>query len=206
MKCIAHRGYSLLHKDNSVEAIREAIHRNYDGVEIDVQLCESGELVLHHDVYIGNHFIGDLSLKKLRGMGVCSLKEIYEKVPDIRKSLLFVDIKGNDMNVVNALEKFYTNEPVFDVIFCSFNRKIVYKLPRHFRKGSTFETTFHKSEFPVITSHLDTVMIHWTCLDHDFIDYCRDKGIGVYTYTHKEDKELEYMYRYKVDGFVTNGF
>jgi len=30
--------------------------------------------------------------------------------------------------------------------------------------------------------------------------------IKVYTYTHKEDKELEYMYRYGVDGIITNGF
>ena len=42
MKCIAHRGYSLTHIDNSIEAIREAVHREYDGVEIDIQLCGSG--------------------------------------------------------------------------------------------------------------------------------------------------------------------
>jgi len=28
----------------------------------------------------------------------------------------------------------------------------------------------------------------------------------VYTYTHKEDKELEYMYRFNVDAIITNGF
>ena len=50
MKCIAHRGYSLKYRDNSIEAIRQAIHMEYDGVEIDVQLCATGELMLHHDV------------------------------------------------------------------------------------------------------------------------------------------------------------
>jgi len=82
----------------------------------------------------------------------------------------------------------------------------VYNLPQRFKKGSTFETTFDPSEYDMVTRDLDAVVLHWTCLDHDFITYCRVVGIKVYTYTHKEDKELEYMYRYGVDGIITNGF
>jgi glycerophosphoryl diester phosphodiesterase len=206
MKCIAHRGYSLQFRDNSIEAIREAVHREYDGVEIDVQLCGTGELVLHHDVYIGNYFIGELSLQKLGDMGVCSLREVYDQIPEIRRTLLIIDIKGNDLSVVNALTEFYKTEPVQDVFFCSFNRKILYNLPKMFKRGSTFETTFHESEYERVTHDLQAVVLHWTCLDHDFISYCNTRDIKVYTYTHKEDKELEYMYRYGVDGIITNGF
>jgi glycerophosphoryl diester phosphodiesterase len=79
-------------------------------------------------------------------------------------------------------------------------------LPKEFKIGSTFETTFHKSEYPLITMALNVVILHWTCLDHDLISYCRSEDIKVYTYTHKEDEELEYMYRYGVDGIITNGF
>ena len=206
MKCIAHRGYSLQFRDNSIEAINEAVHREYDGVEIDVQLCGTGELVLHHDVYIGNYFIGELSLQKLGDMGVCSLREVYDQIPEIRRTLLIIDIKGNDLSVVNALTEFYKTEPVQDVFFCSFNRKILYNLPKMFKRGSTFETTFHESEYERVTHDLQAVVLHWTCLDHDFISYCNTRDIKVYTYTHKEDKELEYMYRYGVDGIITNGF
>jgi glycerophosphoryl diester phosphodiesterase len=53
---------------------------------------------------------------------------------------------------------------------------------------------------------LNVVILHWTCLDHDFITHCKNEDIRVYTYTHKEDEELEYMYRYRVDGIITNGF
>ena len=206
MKCIAHRGYSIQFRDNSIEAIREAVHREYDGIEIDVQLCGTGELVLHHDVYIGDYFVGELSLQKLREMGVCSLREVYDQVPEIRRTLLIIDIKGNDLSVVNALTEFYKTEPVQDVFFCSFNRKILYNLPKMFKRGSTFETTFHESEYERVTHDLQAVVLHWTCLDHDFISYCNTRDIKVYTYTHKEDKELEYMYRYGVDGIITNGF
>jgi glycerophosphoryl diester phosphodiesterase len=207
MKCIAHRGYSLKYRDNSIEGIHEAIHREYDGVEIDVQMCGTGELVLYHDVYLKNQFIEDMTLEQLKKSGVCSLHELYDKVPDIRKILLLIDIKGNDISVVKALLNFYATEPIHNVIFCSFNRKILYSLPLRFQKGSTFETTFHEGEYDEITwGGLKAVLLHWTCLDHKFISYCKSKDIKVYTYTHKEDKELEYMYRYKVDGIITNGF
>tara|TARA_R100000908_G_C3755632_1_gene150142 strand:- start:5828 stop:6448 length:621 start_codon:yes stop_codon:yes gene_type:complete len=206
MKCIAHRGYSIKYRDNSIEAIRQAIHLDYDGVEIDVQLCATGELVLHHDVYLGDHFVSDMTLEELEGLGVCSLQQVYEKIPEIRKTLVLIDIKGDDLGVVRALEIFYQTESTTHVFFCSFNRKILYNLPRRFNKGSTFETTFHESEYERVTQDLQAVVLHWTCLDHDFIRYCNMKEIKVYTYTHKEDKELEYMYRYGVDGIITNGF
>ena len=206
MKCIAHRGYSIKYRDNSIEAIREAIHMEYDGVEIDVQLCETGELVLFHDVYIRGKFISEMSLDQLKELGIITLQQVYEEIPVIRRTLLILDIKGADLKVVEALEKFYENESLENVTFCSFNRKIIYKLPREFKIGSTFETTFHKSEYPLITMGLNAVVLHWTCLDHDFITYCKTEDIRVYTYTHKEDEELEYMYRYGVDGIITNGF
>ena len=206
MKCIAHRGYSLKYRDNSIEAIREAIHREYDGVEIDVQLCETGELVLFHDVYMKGKFISEMRLDQLKEMGIITLQDVYEEIPDIRRTLLILDIKGADLGVVKALEKFYEKESTENVTFCSFNRKIIYSLPSEFKIGSTFETTFHKSEYPLIAMGLNAVILHWTCLDHDFISYCRSEDIKVYTYTHKEDEELEYMYRYGVDGIITNGF
>jgi glycerophosphoryl diester phosphodiesterase len=206
MKCIAHRGYSLKYKDNSIEGIREAIHREYDGVEIDVQLCGSGELVLYHDIYIEGRYISDLNIERVRELGICTLQDVYEQIPEIKQVLLILDIKGTDLGVVKTLVKFYEKESTENVLFCSFNRKIVYNLPNHFKVGSTFESTFHISEYPLITMGLNAVILHWTCLDHEFIHYCSTKDIKVYTYTHKEDEELEYMYRYRVDGIITNGF
>jgi glycerophosphoryl diester phosphodiesterase len=206
MKCIAHRGYSLTHIDNSVDAIREAVHREYDGVEIDVQLCGTGQIVLFHDVYIGNDYVCNLSLNELKQLGVCSLQDIYDRIPEIRKTLLLLDIKGSDAQITNALKKFYENEPTRNVIFCSFNRKLIHNLPIHFQKGSTFETTFINDEYDMLTRGLTAIVLHWTCLDHHFISYCKMKDMKVYTYTHKDDKELEYMYKFNVDGIITNGF
>lgn len=205
MKYIAHRGYSLKYRDNSVEAIREAVVRKYDGIELDVQLCASGELVLFHDVYVDNHFISELTLDELKEYDICSLKDVYHKIPEIKDVLILLDIKGNNIQIVKALVDFYKDTSSRNVTFCSFNRKIIYAFPDMFKRGSTFETTFTENEYDMITYNLTTVILHWTCLDHNFITYCRYKDIKVYTYTHKDDKEIEYMYRYNIDGIITNG-
>tara|TARA_B100000768_G_scaffold59893_1_gene57884 strand:+ start:642 stop:1265 length:624 start_codon:yes stop_codon:yes gene_type:complete len=205
MKYIAHRGYSLKYRDNSVEAIREAVVRKYDGIELDVQLCASGEVVLFHDVYVDNHFISELTLDGLKEYDICSLKDVYHKIPEIKDVLILLDIKGNNIQIVKALVDFYKDKSSRNVTFCSFNRKIIYAFPDMFKKGSTFETTFTENEYDMITHNLTTVILHWTCLDHNFITYCRYKDIKVYTYTHKDDKEIEYMYRYNIDGIITNG-
>jgi glycerophosphoryl diester phosphodiesterase len=205
MRYIAHRGYSEEYRDNSINAILWAINLGYDGIEIDVQLCGTGELILYHDVYIDDYFISETSFEVLKKFGICSLQEVYDKLPQIINMELILDIKGNNIEVIGALENFYTRRPTELVSFCSFNRRILKILPGCYKKGSTFETTFHPREYDMITRNLSIVVIHWTCLDHEFITYCKSKNIRVYTYTHKEPKELEYMYKYDVDGIITNG-
>ncbi len=123
MKCIAHRGYSLKYRDNSIESIREAILRAYDGIEIDIQLCETGEIVLFHDIYVNKRFISETSLDDLKKMGIITLQELYEQIPEIRKHLLLLDIKGSNLGICRSLENFYKDENTDNIIFCSFNRK-----------------------------------------------------------------------------------
>ena len=62
MLYIAHRGHSFQNKtnENKIEAIKNAINLKYDGIEIDVQLCKTGEIVLFHDIYIDDLFVKDL--------------------------------------------------------------------------------------------------------------------------------------------------
>jgi glycerophosphoryl diester phosphodiesterase len=205
MLWIAHRGYSIDFRDNSVEAIREAVRRGYHGVEIDVQLCKTGEIVLHHDVYYGDAFVKDMTLDQLDELGVVSLHDVYDEVPELEHTMVLLDIKGGDHAIIEALRMFYIHRSTRLVTFCSFNRGILFNLPYGFMRGSTFETTFNVDEYDVITRGLSAVVVHWTCLSHTFITHCRMKDIRVYTYTHKETMELEYMYKYNVDGIITNG-
>jgi glycerophosphoryl diester phosphodiesterase len=193
-------------RDNTIESIKGALERGYDGVEIDIQLCLTGELVLFHDLYDKDEFISEMTIDELRKRGIITLQDVYDQIPEIQESLLILDIKGNDLNIVHELVKFFINRNTDNIYFCSFNRKIIYNLPYYFKRGSTFETVFHETEYDRLTTGLSAVVVHWTCLDQTLISYCNQRNIRVYTYTHKDDKELEYMYKYNVDGIITNGF
>ena len=52
MKVIAHRGASGTNVENTLVAFEQAIIDGCDGIELDVQLHPSGELVLSHDAYV----------------------------------------------------------------------------------------------------------------------------------------------------------
>ena len=45
----AHRGASAYAPENTLEAFRMAADMKADGVELDVHICRSGELVVTHD-------------------------------------------------------------------------------------------------------------------------------------------------------------
>ena len=67
----AHRGASGTAPENTLEAFELAAGMGADGVELDVHICRSGELVVAHDETVdrvsdGTGFIRDLSLAELK--------------------------------------------------------------------------------------------------------------------------------------------
>lgn len=45
----AHRGASGYAPENTLDAFEEAVRMGADGVELDVHICRTGELVVAHD-------------------------------------------------------------------------------------------------------------------------------------------------------------
>ena len=203
---ISRRGVSKNLKDNSIEAINLAIMgTEYDGVEIDVQLCKSGEIVLYHDINLHGHFIRDLNYDELKLYDIVSLEDLYRRVPFIQEKILLIDVKGNDYNIVQELEEFFKFMDTSNIYFCSFNAPLVSMFHNRFNRGRTFECFFHPSEYEMITNGFDMIMVQWTCLNAVLINFCKTRGVAVFTYTHKDPIELKHMLSYNVDGVITNG-
>src|SRR5918996_3928143 len=59
MKILAHRGASGQAPENTIPAFRAAVEERADGVELDVRICASGEVVVCHD----------RTLRRLMGVG-----------------------------------------------------------------------------------------------------------------------------------------
>ena len=70
-RIFAHRGASAYAPENTLEAFDLAAKMGADGVELDVHLCRSGEIVVAHDetvdrVSSGSGRIRELSLSELK--------------------------------------------------------------------------------------------------------------------------------------------
>jgi len=207
MLYIAHRGHSFQNKtnENKIEAIKNAINFKYDGIEIDVQLCKTGEIVLFHDIYIDDLFVKDLSYKQLnKDYGIISLEHLYIEVPEIQNQLLIVDMKGINSELIMQLELFYENIDTSNVFFCTFNRQLLHSMSNKFNRGSTFEAIFTMNEYETITKGLQCLVVHWTCLNTVLMMHCNLNNIKVFVYTHKTAIQHEHIMKFKPYGIITD--
>jgi len=53
---IAHRGERSLAPENTIEGCKSALEQGADGLEVDIRLCGSGEIILFHDKTLFRHF------------------------------------------------------------------------------------------------------------------------------------------------------
>ena len=102
MLVLAHRGANRLAPENTVPAMREAVDRGADGVELDVHRTADGELVVRHDAETPAGLLGALTLA-----------EVQEQLPDVptlaevldvcRGCLVNVEIKDPDPRTAEAV-------------------------------------------------------------------------------------------------------
>lgn len=74
---VAHRGDATVAPENTIPAFESAIAKGADAIEFDVHLTKDGELVIHHDHYLGRTarktgYIGDYTLSELQALDVGS--------------------------------------------------------------------------------------------------------------------------------------
>lgn len=88
-----HRGYSEVYPENTLLSFNKCVENNVNGVELDVQVCKTGEIIISHDFNFkrcGNldKKISDLTLKEIKSLDVGSFKSKSfkdEKVPTLEE-------------------------------------------------------------------------------------------------------------------------
>ena len=106
-----HRGESIGGIENTLTAIRRAIHAGVDMIETDVHMTKDRELILMHDEYVdrttdGHGYIRDLTLAEIRKLNAVvhasepltpepppTLREFLDEVKDVPNLLLNIEFK-----------------------------------------------------------------------------------------------------------------
>lgn len=212
---IAHRGNSQYYKDNSKEAITSAIIEGFSMIEIDIQLCKSGEIILHHDTYIKYEMIEDMSYSQIVEIDndIMKLEEVFD-ISGISNVKIYLDLKGS-LTLVNAIIKFLNggrSNPniIFNNIYiASFDLQHIEQIYNYFPSISYGFITGNNFDSNIYYSILEKKYIHffsifWTVLNHKTCNILKNMGVKIFTYTCENNTILNQMLSYNIDGIVTN--
>jgi glycerophosphoryl diester phosphodiesterase len=208
---IAHRGFSDKYIDNTLEAFQGAIDTGFDMIELDIQACICGTLVVYHDINIGSSFFRNTTYEKMceKNDGeILTLETFYSSIfsTDIK---IYLDLKGS-VKTIESIILFYKNSPQYindNLYIASFNRKYLKTLHIVFpqiKLGFITASVYTNEESIQLFKDFHFIAIDWTMLSLSLVDLCHKMNVKVFVYTSKSKIEENYIKKYMVDGIVSN--
>ena len=208
---IGHRGFPDKFGDNNMVSFTEAHRIGFDMIELDIQLCQTGEIVVYHDTWFENKYILETPYSDLKKYDMVLLEDVFEAFV-ATKMMLFLDIKGTEKIVqplMDMIDKWFSRGDMNRLYISGFNRKFVKDIKKPFSRynlGFTTENMFPPEQLDILCDGMEFVCFHWTALDKESIDHLHKKGILVFSYTCKDDFILNHMLEHDIDGIVSNYF
>lgn len=217
---IGHRGAKAHIAENTLGSFAYALARGANGIELDVHLCSSGELVVIHDFTVdrttdGSGEVSKLSWPQLRRFSVEGsytiplLSEVLDFVgPDI---FVNVELKGRHTAkpVALMLEDYVHNRGFScgNIIVSSFQqeeletmRVIAPDIPLGvLAQASVAEAREWADRFSAKALHP-----HFSLLTESNVAKAHEAGYKIYTWTVNETADIERMRAFGVDGIISD--
>ncbi len=217
---IGHRGAKAYIAENTLESIHKAMEFGVDGIEIDVHLCASGELVVFHDFTLdrmtnGTGEVGKLSLSQLKQLkvnGEFSIPTLQEVLDTLdKKFLLNIELKGkNTASKACEIVKNYINDRGWryqDFIISSFQHhelEAVFKMDKNIPLGVLSKASVDEAMQFAETINAFAIHPNYALLTIDNVNRAQTKGFKVFTWTVNDRQTIERMKSYKVDGIISD--
>jgi glycerophosphoryl diester phosphodiesterase len=196
VRIIAHRGVNKDYPENSIAAIRAAVERKLDYVEVDVRTTVDGHLVLMHDKTVdrtttGRGLVSALSVAQIRGLDAGVKKgasSAGEKVPLFSEALLhmsgkigaYVDVKDADPQAVLAeLEKHGMLE---EAVIYSGSNEVLATMAALSPDARIMPEVDSMQDLRSATAmlHPKVVAMEWKGFSEDLVKRVRDSGAEVF--------------------------
>jgi glycerophosphoryl diester phosphodiesterase len=208
----AHRGASLVHKENTLEAFTHAVVLGSDWIELDVWLTSDGNVVVHHDETIGP----DLNIQELRA------SDLPQEIPSLKTAM--EACTGANMNIELKVSDATPTEKLVDsvlevagnashdqqILLSSFSRDVL----EYARAASpTIQLGFltvgdfeEKKNFlqALALSDFQAVHPHYLVVDEDFVITSHEYGLEVNVWTVNEPEMIRGLIQIGVDGVITD--
>lgn len=218
---LAHRGASYEAPQNSLRAVRRARELGADGVEVDVQRCAGGEIVVFHDADLRafgrEGAVTSTSLAGIRaldlggGERVPTLDEVLEETaPDL---LVNIELKterawrgGLEREVVRCLRAHGAQARVW---VSSFNPLALWRVQQRAPELRT-ALLFHGGqsrawrESWVRWLRPDAIHPAWRLVDEAMMSWARRRRVRVHPWTCDGEAEMGRLVALRVHGIITN--
>ena len=217
---IGHRGAMGHIAENTIPSIKKAMELGVDGVEIDVFICKTGELVVFHDEKLdrltnSSGFIESLELDSIKNILVLdkyripTLEEVLQLIDGQVK--LNIELKGYETaSPTNHLINQYINKGGWTddkFIISSFKWDELEKF-RSINKivSIAILTEFDPIEAIPIAKKLDALAINpnYKSLNEDNINEIHANGFKIFPYTINEFSDIKRMIELGVDAIITD--
>ena len=217
---IGHRGAKAHIAENTLESIRKAMDFGVDGIEIDVHLCASGELIVFHDFTLdrmtdGTGEVAKQSLSALKnlkvngGFAIPTLEEVLDLID--AKCLVNIELKGKNTShpACMVIKKYvdHKNWSYSDFIVSSFQHKElqdVFNMDKNVPLGVLTKANVEEAIEFAATIKAMAIHPNYALLTADNIEQTQKKGYKVYTWTVNDNDAILRMKNYGVDGIISD--
>ena len=220
---IGHRGACGYAPENTLKSFQKAIDLGVDMIELDVQLCKSGELIVMHDDTVnrttdGSGFVKKIKLKNLKKLDageeerIPTLEEILNLVD--RRVKVNIELKGpkTAKPVMKLIEEYVKKKRwnLDDFIISSFSRR---ELKKARSINPLIQIGFLISRFQLLDhwwlSFAKKIRANFIgpslkIISKRLIRKAHKQGLRVYIWTVNESKDIERMRKWEADGVFSN--
>lgn len=217
---IGHRGAKGYAPENTLLSFQKALALNTDGVEFDVHVCKSGELIVIHDVTVdrttnGTGAISDLTLKQIKDLRINDTIKIptLDEVLALftKKYFINIELKGTHTAklVCDCIDK-NVRENRFDYtnfIVSSFQREELAEVAEYNSKiqlgiltqASVEQALEWADDFSAVAIHP-----HFSLLTTENVALTHQKGYQIYTWTVNEPEDIQRVKEFDINGIITD--
>lgn len=217
---IGHRGAKGHIAENTLESFQKALDLGVNGIELDVHVCASGELVVFHDFTVdrmtnGAGEIHKLTLTELKKLKIADAFEIptLEEVFDLidRKCWINVELKGHETAAPTCklIEKYVSEKgwTYEDFIVSSFQKEELDRTRAHnteIRLATLSQASVEQALEWADELSAYAIHPHFSLLTDDNIHEAKKKGykINVWTVNHYED--IQRLEAHIIDGIISD--
>ncbi|HEY5689306.1 MAG TPA: glycerophosphodiester phosphodiesterase family protein [Yeosuana sp.] len=217
---IGHRGAMGYIAENTLESIQKALDFAVHGIEIDVHLCASGELVVFHDFNLerlsnGKGPISKYTLSELKQLKIGNKFQIptLEEVLGLinKKCILNIELKGQHtaLETCRVIEKYVKlnswNHSHF--LVSSFQKQEledVYKTNKNIPLAILTKTIINEAIEFAQTIEAKAIHPNYFLLNSKNVTEAQEKGFKVNTWTVNDEQTIKRMKQYGVDAIISD--